>query len=90
MPLGFTFLEAIQVYGFGDVGRIWNRDAGFGEVERETLASAGGGVRFTINDHVRGGIEVAMPIEGRVAAEEMNEDGSGDDPRVFGTVSVTF
>ena len=90
VPLGFEFLQALQLYGFGDVGRIWNRNSGFGEAERATLASAGGGIRFTINDHVRGGIEVAVPVEGEVAAEEMHDDGSGDDPRVFGTLSVTF
>ena len=35
VPLGFDFLDTIQVYGFGDA--VWNRQAGFGEVERETL-----------------------------------------------------
>jgi hemolysin activation/secretion protein len=90
VPIGFDFLDTIQLYGFGDAGRVWNEDADFGEVERETLSSAGAGVRFTVNEHVRGGIEIAVPIEGEVAAEELHEDGSGDEPRIFGTISLTF
>lgn len=90
VDVGQPFLEAAQIDRFGDVGRIWNRDAAPGEVERMSLASTGGGVRFNVTEWLSGGVEVAVPLKGEVAAEELNEDGSGDDFRVFGSLATTF
>ncbi len=90
VDVGQPFLEAAQIDRFGDVGRIWNRTAAPGEVDRMTLASAGGGVRFTVTEWLSGVVEVAVPFMGEVAAEELNEDGSGDDVRVFGSLATTF
>ena len=55
-----------------------------------TLASAGGGVRFNVTEWLSGSLEVAVPLTGKVAADELNEDGSGDDVRVFGSLATTF
>ncbi len=90
IDVGQPFLGTAQLYGFGDAGRIWNRDAAPSEVERMTLASAGGGVRFTFTEWLRGGVEVAVPVKGQVQAEELSRAGSGDEPRVFGMLAVTW
>jgi hemolysin activation/secretion protein len=84
------YLQAIQIYGFGDAGEIWNKDAEAGEEDSKALASAGGGLRFNFTDWLSGGIEVAVPLKGRVAAEDLNDPGSGDDVRFFGNLAATF
>jgi hemolysin activation/secretion protein len=84
------YLQAIQIYGFGDAGEIWNEDAEAGEEDSKALASAGAGLRFNFTDWLSGGIEVAVPLNGRVAAEDLNDPGSGDDLRVFGNLAATF
>ena len=90
VDVGEPFLDVAQLYGFGDVGRIWNRDAAACEVERMTLASAGAGVRFNFTEWLSGGVEVAVPLKGQVQAEELSNDGSGDEFRVFGNLAVTY
>ena len=52
--------------------------------------AAGAGLRFNFTDWLSGGIEVAVPLNGRVAAEDLNDPGSGDDLRVFGNLAATF
>jgi hypothetical protein len=54
------------------------------------LASAGGGVRFNVTEWLSGVVEVVVPFMGEVAAEELNQDGSGEDVRVFGSLATTF
>jgi hemolysin activation/secretion protein len=88
--VGQPFLQAVQIYGFGDAGEIWNEDAEPGEENSKSLASAGAGLRFNFTDWLNGGIEVAVPLKGRVAAEDLNDSGSGDDLRVFGNLAATF
>ena len=52
--------------------------------------ATGAGLRFNFTDWLSGGIEVAVPLKGRVAAEDLNDPGSGDDLRVFGNLAATF
>ena len=61
----FTFDERdwslqYQVYGFHDFGMVWNRDVG--SPSRQSLASAGGGLRFFLDDWLSTEFEVAKPL----------------------------
>jgi hemolysin activation/secretion protein len=69
-----------QLYGFYDFGAIWNKDPVAGDSSRHSLASTGGGVRFNVNPHLSGYIEIAKPVINRVHAVSEDE---GKDPRLF-------
>lgn len=42
-PLGLTYLDRVQAFGFFDGGQVWNRDPAGGP---DSLTSAGGGLRL--------------------------------------------
>lgn len=80
--LGLDHLNSATLYGFYDVGAVWNRNAlGDG---RESLASAGGGLRFQLDGGIDIGLEAAKPLTRATAYD-------GDDGmRYFFTVSASF
>lgn len=77
------YLTGYEIYGFYDIGAVWNRNVG-GELRRESLSSAGGGVRVTLFDDIFANLEVTQPLTRRVAAT----DDTGT--RVFFTLSASF
>lgn len=84
---GYEFMSQYQLYGFYDVGRVWNRDPVPGsEEDHVSLASTGLGVRFNINDAVSGGFEAAFPLTKDVSAR--GED--GDNARYFFNLQYRF
>lgn len=75
-----TFVSQYQLYGFYDIGRVWNRSPIPGsENPHDSLSSTGLGLRFNVNESVSGGLEGALPLTRKVAT--FGEDGA--DPRVF-------
>ncbi len=78
-----TYLKSVQVYGFYDVGAVWNTLPG-GKSARESLASVGGGVRLTVTSSVFATIEVAKPLTRTVANE------GDDDARAFFSFAARF
>lgn len=86
MPVEGRFPQAAQGYLFYDVGAVWNEDPDAGEASRQSLASAGVGLRFSFTPELSGSFEVALPLTREVAAE--GDD--GDDPRVFFELSASF
>lgn len=80
-PLPVPLLESYQFYGFWDLGAVWGR--GF---TRASMASAGGGLRFSLPRDIGGAIEVAQPMTRAVTP---GEAGSGG-PRVFVTLYARF
>lgn len=76
----------LQAYGFYDAGVVWNKGQVVADPEKESLASAGAGLRFNLPNHMDGGIELAMPLTRRVEAEGSD----GDDVRVFFNLSKGF
>ncbi len=74
------FLSTYQLYGFYDIGEVWNRNIiAASEAKDASLASAGLGARFNLLDPLSGSVEVAMPLTRNVAA--FGDDGNM--PRVF-------
>lgn len=80
------YLENFQHYLFMDGGKIWNRDRIFGDVDDDTLASAGLGTRLNLMANWSAEAELAFPLTKRVGAE----GGAGDEPRFFFNVVKRF
>lgn len=81
--VGEPWLEAFQVYGYYDFGAVWNEVRGAGTI-RDSLASAGAGVRFTLLPGLRTDILVAKPLT-RPVFDQGNKD-----VRAFVIVSADF
>ncbi len=77
-------LPAYEVYGFYDVGRVWNKNPTDASLRRDSLASVGGGVRLTLPMNTLADITVATPLTRRVATHNSN------DTRVFFSLSKGF
>jgi hemolysin activation/secretion protein len=75
-----------QVYGFGDFGVVWTGDAIGGGVQKDSLASAGGGVRLGWGGKYLAEVEVAKPLTRGVASE----GNSNDLVRVFFRLTASF
>ena len=73
--LADSLLSQYQFYGFYDIGAVW-ADVPAG---RQSLASAGFGVRGQFQHGLFGYVELAKPLTRLVAAERAG----GDNPRVF-------
>ena len=76
----WDYLSEYQLYAFWDAGSVWNERAGRGS-RRESLMSAGGGVRLAVTESVYFSLEVAKPFHRTPA----NEGDLG--PRVFFSLS---
>ncbi|MCJ7601493.1 MAG: hypothetical protein MUO63_08310 [Desulfobulbaceae bacterium] len=77
------YLKAWQFYGFYDGGAVWEDI----DHERQSLTSAGIGVRFNLTDWMSGYVELAKPLTLPVAAEE---PGDGNDSRFFFNLTARF
>ena len=77
------WLRSYQIYGFYDLGAVWNM--GVSDATRhQSLASAGGGFRFFLPHDVVATLEITRPLTRIVAAE-------GDKPvRVLTSLSASF
>ncbi len=62
-----ALLSFAQGYAFVDAAQVWNDGGG------QDLASAGAGVRLTLQDRVTAGFELARPID-RTPSEETDRD----------------
>jgi hemolysin activation/secretion protein len=77
------WLRSYQIYGFYDLGAVWNMGVS-DATRRQSLASAGGGFRLFLPHDVVATLEIARPLTRIVAAE-------GDKPvRVLTSVSASF
>ena len=74
-----------QIYGFGDFGAVWTGDVD-GGVQRDSLASAGMGVRFGLGGAYLAEIEAAKPLTRGVASE----GNKNDMVRVFFRLNASF
>ena len=78
-PAQFT-----QVYGFYDIGKVWDRDNTIVRDRQRSIASAGMGLRVNMNENLAGTVELAVPLTRRVETEDDN------DARVFGSLTARF
>lgn len=80
------YVDIYQLYGFYDVGKVWNRNTLVGENDQASLASSGVGLRFTLTDNIAGSAEIAVPLTRDVSAEGSD----GDDVRGFFSLSYIY
>ena len=83
-PYKVSWMSSYNIYGFYDIGKVWNDDAAVSSLEEQSLASAGLGVRANINDVTRAGFMVAQPLTRDVAEQ------GDDDPRFYFNLSRDF
>lgn len=78
------FVDGYQLYGFYDVGTVWNKDATTSAQKRDSISSVGAGVRFDLPYDVDANLAVAKPLTRRVSTE-------GDkDPKVYFSINKRF
>ena len=83
LPSPGAALSDVQAYGFWDLGAVWNDVAGAG-ADRDSLASAGLGLRTILFDDVSAYLEAAKPLTREIAE-------SGDHGwRLFVSVGFAF
>lgn len=83
-PYPVSWLSDYTVYGFYDIGKVWNDDATTPSARVESLASVGLGIRTTIMPGTEAGFMVAKPLTRDVEAE------GDDDIRPFVNISHKF
>lgn len=77
----YAELDSYQLYGFYDIGAVWNDDAA---QDKESLSSAGAGVRAVLFGGANASFEVSKPL-----TRDVDTQGD-DDVRLFGNVSFRF
>lgn len=76
--------RAIQLYGFADAGRVYQKSAPDGVDDSRSANSYGGGVRFQLSKRTSGKVEIAKP-----SVAELAEDGDAD-ARTFFSMTSQF
>lgn len=65
----WSWLDEYQLYGFYDIGSVWNKVSG-GSDTRSSLSSAGAGVRVKVLDSLQTNFEAAKPLTRDVDTED--------------------
>lgn len=84
LPDPGDFLTFAQLYGFYDIGAVWNRNA-TGTFWRHSLSSAGIGLRVDLPRSIRAGVEAALPL-----TRQVETSGGDTSPRYFFTLAADF
>ena len=79
----WPWLSEYQVYGFYDIGAVWNETPG-GGTTRDSLASAGAGLRLFLTSRLRASFEAAKPLTRMVQTTD------DEDWRFFFSAGVTY
>jgi hemolysin activation/secretion protein len=86
-PADFRFLKGYQFFAFWDYGKTWNRDKASKKdgTDRDSLMSAGAGVRLNFIDAVSGEFFLAKPLTRDIAGR-----GNADNWRGFFSLTTRF
>lgn len=86
-PADFRFLKGYQLFAFWDYGKIWNKDKASKQdhTDRDSLMSAGAGVRLNFINEVSGEFYVAKPLTRDIAGRD-----NADNWRGFFTLTTHF
>jgi hemolysin activation/secretion protein len=83
-PYKISYLETYQLFGFYDVGKVFNKDATTSSQKVDSLASTGFGFRTTLPKAIDAGAMLAFPL----TADPQTED--KDKARLLFTLSKKF
>jgi len=64
--LNWQWLSEYQLYGFYDIGAVWNETSN-DKLSLDHLSSAGAGFRLRMNDYLKTGFEAAKPLDKAVS-----------------------
>lgn len=79
----FGVLRGVQFFGYYDLGRVWRIDGNPGGLP-QSLASAGGGARLSLDGGISANAEITQPLTLDPATE------GNRDPRFFFSVTAQF
>ena len=83
--LGYRWFDSYQAYVYYDIGAVWQETSAITpDSDQQSLASAGLGLRFNINETFSGSTEIGFPLTRDVAAEGDNN------PRFFFSLISRF
>ncbi len=83
-PRATPIFSDYKLFGFFDIGKVWNKDATTSDNKTETLTSTGAGIRTKFTNGMKGDLTVALPINNEVQTQ-------GDQsPRVFLSLRQSF
>jgi hemolysin activation/secretion protein len=83
-PVKAPYIDGYQLYGYYDIGKVWDRDNPTVRDQERSLASVGAGVRFDFTETISGSAELALPMTRDVQTQ-------GDqDPRGFFSLTAAF
>ncbi len=83
-PYDTNFFEDYQLYSFYDIGRVWNKDATTNDGKKQSIASAGLGIRAEFVNDLNTGFAIAFPLT-------RDLDTTNDkDPRFYFNVNKNF
>ena len=83
-PEPIDFVDKYQLFGFYDVGRVWNDDEVVNNIQRASLASTGLGVRVDVLGNISGEVMAAIPLTRNVQTR------GSEDTRFFFSLSSDF
>lgn len=83
-PLTWSLVDSYQLYGFYDIGKVWNQDATTSSLKKQSLASTGFGIRTDFPGDAHADFMVAFPLTRDV------ETTGDQDARVFVSLSKKF
>jgi len=88
-PGGGDWLKSYQLYGFYDLGKVWNLEGATpGTNYSRSLAAAGFGMRLVLDRNLTATLEAAWPLTKPVAGYQAG--GNGKDARILGSMVVRF
>ena len=82
-PVHLPF-QKFQPYGFYDIGKVWDPENTDPKSRIVSIASAGMGLRATLNDTISGSLEFAAPLTKDIEA------GHSMQPRLFSSLTAKF
>lgn len=85
-PYPVNYLEDYQLFGFYDIGKVWNVDGATPD-DDDSLASAGFGVRADLPSNVKAGMSLAIPLTRGVQTNGTRND---VDPKVYFHLNKRF
>ncbi len=83
-PISDPIIRAYQWYGFYDIGSVWRRKLSGTQEPRESLSSAGFGVRAEMGQHLSANLELAIPLTRDLASDRDNRG------RIYGGLTVRY
>ncbi|MFH1158600.1 MAG: ShlB/FhaC/HecB family hemolysin secretion/activation protein [Pseudomonadota bacterium] len=78
-------LQTLQLYGFYDIGEVWDPNNAVGADRIRSIASTGAGFRMALNETFSASFEAAVPLTREVETAQ-----NGHTPRLFGSLTARF